>query len=72
MLAFFHSDERAASIPSYFYRISDPKTLLLVPRGQRKPSQFFNNRSLEKLFQQFASVKFFLTRGHLREVIVTR
>ncbi len=72
MLAFFHSDERATSIPSYFYRISDSKTLLLTPRGPRKPAQFFNNRSLERLFQRFASVKFFLTRGHLREVIVTR
>jgi hypothetical protein len=44
----------------------------LTPRGQRKPAQYFNNRSLEKLFQKFHSVKFFLTRDHLREVIVRR
>ena len=65
---------RSASrpIPTYSYRISDHRTILLVSRGKRKPAQFFNNRSLEKLFQDFESVKFFLTRDHLREVIVRR
>lgn len=72
LLAFFHSDEKASTIPVYSYRISDPKTLLLAARGKRPPAQFFNNRSLERLFHQFASVKFFLTRDHLREVIVKR
>ena len=72
MLAFFHSDEKAQSVPYYSYRITDPKTLTLVPRGSRKPAQFFNNRGLEKLFQGFQSVKFFLTRDALREVIVRR
>jgi hypothetical protein len=72
MLAFFHAEERAETIPTYSYRISDKKTILLVPRGRRKPAQFFNNRSLEKLFHDFESVKFFLTRDHLREVIIRR
>jgi hypothetical protein len=72
MLAFFHADEKAASLPLYSYRIMDSKTLLLTPRGQKQPAQFFNNRSLERLFQRFQSVKFFLTRDHLREVIVRR
>lgn len=72
LLAFFHADEKARAIPVYSYRISDGKTLLLSQRGSRAPAQFFNNRSLEKLFQKFASVKFFLTRDHLREVIVKR
>ena len=72
MLAFFHAEEKLDTIPTYSYRISDHRTILLAPRGQRKPAQFFNNRSLEKMFQEFASVKFFLTRDHLREVIVRR
>ncbi len=72
LLAFFNADERADSIPIYSYRIVDAKTLNLVPRGERAPAQFFNNRSLEKLFQNFHSVKFFLTRDRLREVIVKR
>ena len=72
LLAFFHAEEKAATVPVYSYRILDSKTLSLAARGQRKPAQFFNNRSLEKLFQEFQSVKFFLTRDHLREVIVRR
>lgn len=72
LLAFFHSDEKAQSIPFYGFRIQDAKTLLLEERGMRKPAQLFNNRSLERLFQRFDSVKFFLTREQLREVIVKK
>lgn len=72
LLAFFHADERATAVPVYSYRISDGKTLELAPRGRREPAQVFNNRGLERLFHNFASVKFFLARDHLREVIVKR
>jgi ubiquinone/menaquinone biosynthesis C-methylase UbiE len=72
LLAFFHAEEKIETIPTYSYRIQDHKTILLASRARRKPAQFFNNRSLEKLFQDYASVKFFLTRDHLREVIVRR
>lgn len=72
MLAFFSSDEKNDMVSTYHYRISDQKTLQLTPRGSRKRAQYFNNRSLEKLFSNFASVKFFLTRDNLREVIVKR
>jgi hypothetical protein len=72
LLAIFHADGRAEQVASYAYRISDARTLLLAPRGARQPAQLFNNRAVEKLFQSFESVKFFLTRDHLREVIVKR
>ena len=72
LLAVFHNDERADTVPSFSYRIQDPKTIQMAPRGRRRPAQIFNNRSLERLFQDFQSVKFFLTRDHLREVIVRR
>jgi hypothetical protein len=72
LLAFFHAEEKAASAPLYSYRIAGPRTMSLIPRGQNRPAQYFNNRNLEKLFQNFDSVKFFLTRDHLREVIVRR
>jgi hypothetical protein len=72
LLAMFHAEERAGSVPVYSYRISDSKTLLLSPRGARQPAQFFNNRAVENLFQGFESVKFFLTRDSLREVIIKR
>jgi hypothetical protein len=72
LLAFFHADEKAQSAPLYSYRIVDSKVMSLTPRNQVRPVQYFNNRNLEKMFQKFNSVKFFLTRDHLREVIVRR
>jgi hypothetical protein len=72
LLAFFHADENAGSVPVYSYRIGDARTLLLAPRGVSRPAQLFNNRGIERLFQRFQSVKFFLTRAQLREVIITR
>ena len=40
--------------------------------GKFNREQFFNNRALERMFQNYGAVKFFLTRDHLREVIVKR
>ena len=72
LLASFHADVREDTIPVFSYRIADAKTLLLQNKERRKPAQVFNNRTIEKLFTSFRSVKFFLTRDHLREVIVRR
>jgi hypothetical protein len=72
LLAFFNSPERAQQVPCYTFRIQDLHNLRITQSGQRLPEQLFNNRSLEKLFQKFESVKFFLTREHLREVIVRK
>ncbi|MBV9406661.1 MAG: class I SAM-dependent methyltransferase [Acidobacteriaceae bacterium] len=72
MLLFFNADEKVARIPLYNYRIQDQKTLLQIPRGGYQHAQYFNNRMLERLFERTSSVKFFLTRDHLREVIVRR
>ncbi len=72
MLAYFHTDERATTVPLHSYRIADQRTVQLTSTGIRRQAQYFNNRALEKVFQRFNSVKFFLTRDHLREVIVRR
>jgi hypothetical protein len=72
LLAFFHSDEKASLVPSYSYRITSAETINLTYRQMRRPLQLFNNRGVERLFQHFHSVKFFLTRDNLREVIVRR
>ena len=70
MLAFFHADTKLEAVPYYTFRIQEVKTLELTQRGLRRPAQLHNNRSVEKLFGKFESVKFFLTREQLREVIV--
>jgi hypothetical protein len=70
MLAFFHSDDKLDTVPYYAFRIQDVNQLQVAQRGARRPAQLFNNRSLEKLFTRYQSVKFFLTRERLREVII--
>ena len=72
LLAFFQSVDRQAAMSHYTFRIQDLRTLQVGQCGDRAAAQQFNNRSLEKLFQKFESVKFFLTRERLREVIVRR
>jgi hypothetical protein len=73
LLAFFRSDDREKAAPCYTFRVQDLRTLQVSLHGERTVSkQLFNNRSLEKLFQKFQSVKFFLTRDRLREVIVRK
>ena len=72
LLAFFSANDRVTEVMSHAFRIADSKTILIAERGMRPSAQVFNNRNLEKLFGKFESVKFFLTRERLREVIVRR
>ncbi|HVW08318.1 MAG TPA: class I SAM-dependent methyltransferase [Bryobacteraceae bacterium] len=72
LLAFFTMNDKVQEVQSYEFRIQDAKNLLVTERGGRPTGHVFNNRSLEKLFGKFESVKFFLTRDNLREVIVRR
>jgi len=70
MLSFFHSDDKQDAVPFYTFRIQEVNLLQVAQAGMHRPAQLFNNRSLEKLFGKFESVKFFLTRERLREVII--
>jgi SAM-dependent methyltransferase len=72
LFACFHAETRDQTVDRHAFRIVDSKTLLLQPRGRRKVTQAFNNRAIEKLFAPFSSVKFFLTRDSIREVVVSK
>jgi hypothetical protein len=72
ILAFFNSSEKTTSFPLYNYRIRDAKNIMQIPRGGAQRCQYFNNRTIEKLFEPAAAVKFFLTRDNLREVLIRR
>ena len=72
LLSFFHSDDKLETVPRYSFRVQDLTQLQVTQQGSRRPAQLFNNRGLEKLFGRFESVKFFLTRDRLREVIARR
>jgi hypothetical protein len=70
LLAFFHADDKQDLVQCYTFRIEGMSALEVSQQGMRRPMQLFNNRSVEKLFGRFDSVKFFLTRERLREVII--
>jgi len=72
LLAFVTSNERVTEVPAHSFRIVDNKNIMISERGMRSSGQVFNNRNIEKLFGKFQSVKFFLTRESLREIIVRK
>ncbi len=72
LLTFFHTQAKGQTVPIYRYQIRDPQTLHLQPLVARPLPRSFNNRNLERLFGSFRSVKFFLAKDGLREVIVSR
>jgi len=88
LLAFFHTQEAGPDAPCYRYHILNDDTLEMQhiearrdmrkgPTGTVQSPTFrlqrvFNNRHIENLFRDFTSIKFFLTRDNIREVLVVR
>jgi hypothetical protein len=72
LLAYLTANDRVTEVPSHTFRIADNKSVMIAERDMRTSGQVFNNRNIEKLFAKFDSVKFFLTKESLREVIVRR
>ena len=72
LFAFFHTKDAGTDAPYYRYHIGAADTLELQ-RGPNFPLQrVFNNRNIETLFRDYASIKFFLGRDNIREVLVVR
>lgn len=72
LLGFFHTKDAGAEAPYYRYHIGDAETLELQQGPQFRLQRVFNNRHIETLFRDYASIKFFLGRDNVREVLVTR
>jgi SAM-dependent methyltransferase len=84
LLAFFHTRDAGPDSTCYRYHVTGTDVLEMQqvkfalpgrpssdkqsPRLQR----VFNNRHIENLFHDFASIKFFLARDNIREVLVVR
>ena len=72
MLAFFHTKDAGPDAPFYRYNIAAKDTLELQPVRGFRLQRVFNNRQVENLFRDFASIKFFLGRDNIREMLVIR
>jgi SAM-dependent methyltransferase len=83
LLAFFHTRDAGPDAPCYRFHITgkdslDMQEIKLPPQSRGHSSsgfrlqRVFNNRHIENLFRDFASIKFFLARDNVREVLVVR
>ena len=81
LLAFFHTKDAGPDAPYSRYHIVGDDALdlqpLMVKNGSGSSSlvklqRVFNNRHIENLFHDYASLKFFLARDNMREVLVVR
>ena len=72
LLAFFHTRDAGPEAPYYRYHIAGQDMLDLQPGPRFRLQRVFNNRHIENLFRDFSSIKFFLARDNVREVLVVR
>lgn len=72
LLGFFHTRDAGADAPYHRYHMQDPQTLELQQGPAFKLQRVFNNRHIENLFHDYASIKFFLGKDNIREVLVVR
>ena len=72
LLGFFHTKDAGPQAPYYRYHIGGKDSLELQTGPKFRLQRVFNNRHIENLFRDFASIKFFLGKDNIREVIVIR
>jgi len=84
LLAFFHTRDAGPDSTCYRYHVTGSDMLEMQevkfappgrsPADKQSPrlQRVFNNRHVENLFRDFASIKFFLARDSIREVLVVR
>ncbi len=72
ILAYFHTKDAGPEAPFFRYHIHDRETLQLRPGPPYRLQRIFNNRHVENLFRGYRSIKFFLARDNLREVLASK
>ena len=72
LFSLFHTKDAGPEVPFYRYNIAAKDTIEMQPASPYKLQRIFNNRHVETLFHDYNSLKFFLGRDNLREVIVIR
>lgn len=84
LLAFFHTRDAGPDSTCYRYHVNGTDMLEMQevkfalpgrPASEKQSPRLqrvFNNRHIETLFRDFASIKFFLARDNIREVLVVR
>ena len=61
-----------AEAPYYRYHIMNEETLELQRGPEFQLQRVFQNRHVENLFREYRSIKFFLGKENIREVLLVR
>jgi SAM-dependent methyltransferase len=72
LLAFFHTRDAGPEAPYYRYHVKNEETLELQRGSEFQLQRIFQNRHVENLFREYASIKFFLGKENIREVLLVR
>jgi len=72
LLAFFHTRDAGAAAPYYRYHIKNDETLELQEGPRFQLQRVFQNRHVENLFRDYTSIKFFLGKDNIREILLVR
>jgi SAM-dependent methyltransferase len=72
LLAFFHTRDAGSEAPYYRYHIKTEEELELQQGPHFQLQRVFQNRHVENLFHDFNSIKFFLGKDNIREVLLVR
>ena len=72
LLGFFHTRDAGAEVPYFRYHIKNEETLELQQGPHFQLQRVFQNRHVENLFHDYNSIKFFLGKESIREVLLVR
>ena len=72
LFGFFHTKDAGSEAPYFRFNIASPDSIELRQGPNFRLQRVFNNRHIENLFRDYLSIKFFLGRDNIREVIAIR
>ena len=72
LLAFFHSRLEGPETAFARFQLGDADELVALDSGTFPVRKTYQNRQLEKFFEGYSSMRFFLGKDNVREVIAVR
>jgi 2-polyprenyl-3-methyl-5-hydroxy-6-metoxy-1,4-benzoquinol methylase len=72
VLTFFHTRNTGADTSFCRYHVTDSDTIETQETTGYAVQHVYTNRTIEKLFENYANTKFYLAKDNLYEVIITR
>jgi hypothetical protein len=72
LLAFFHGKNEGPETSFSRFQLTDSDSLMVQKSGEFPIQEVYQTRQIEKFLDGYSSVRFFLGRDNMREVIAVR